>query len=432
VTDRSRQGVEALRQRDFGLYWCARVVAVLATEMQSTAVGWHIYRLTGRELDLGLVGLAQFAPFALLFLITGLVADRFSRVRILAICVGAQSACAIAFFAMTHAGAANSTWILTILVAFGISRAFQAPVQQSIVPNLVPQRLVANAIAWMSSGHQIARIAGPTIAGLTIALGEGGEDGEVPVYGAVAVLLCLSMLLTVLIRGRAQVLSREPVTLRTLMAGMRFIWTRQVIFAAVVLDLFAVLFGGATALLPIYAKDILHVGSEGFGLLRSALMVGAFVGALILTQRAVPRPAGITLPITVGLFGAGVVVFGASETFWLSLVALFVMGAADVVSVFIRHNLVQLIVPDEMRGRVGAVVGVFVGASNELGDFRAGVTAYWWGTVPAVVAGGAVTLFVAASCLCVFPVLRRVDSLDPDALIRRFREPHGRSDASDR
>jgi len=183
--------------------------------------------------------------------------------------------------------------------------------------------------------------------------------------------------------------------------------------------------------LPIYAKDILHVGSEGFGVLRSALMAGAFVGALVLTQRAVPRPAGVTLLITVGLFGAGVVVFGASETFWLSLAALFVMGLADVVSVFIRHNLVQLIVPDEMRGRVGAVVGVFVGASNELGDFRAGVTAWWWGTVPAVVVGGAVTMFVAATCVWLFPVLRKVDSLDPDALIRRFRGPHGPRDPPD-
>lgn len=421
-----RRGVDAFRHHDFTLYWLARVLAVFAIEMQVTTVGWQVYRLTGRELDLGLVGLAQFAPFALLFLVTGLVADRFSRVRILALCVAIQAACAAAFFAMSHAGEARFGVILAVLVVFGIARSFQAPVLHSIVPNLVPREVFANAIAWISSGHQISRIGGPTAAGILIAVGAAGGVDEVFVYGLVTAMLLVSLCLTVSIRSRTQILSTEPASLATIVAGLRFMWTRQIIFAATALDLFAVLFGGAMALLPIYAKDILDVGSEGFGVLRSAFMVGALVGAIYLTQRPVTRRAGTKLLVVTAVFGIGVIVFGASEMFWLSVAALAVMGTADVISVFIRHNLVQLITPDEMRGRVGAVVSVFVGASNELGEFESGVTAHWWGTVPAVIVGGAATVAVAAVFAWAHPALRRVDSLDADALIENYRTPHDR------
>jgi MFS family permease len=419
-------GLAALRERDFALYWWSRLLAGLAIEMQSTAVGWQVYRLTGRALDLGLIGLAQFVPFALLFLVTGLVADRFSRVKILALCVGVQLLCGLAFFAMSSTGDASPLRILLVVGVFGISRAFHAPVAQSIVPNLVPAGLVANAIAWNSSGMQISRIAGPSIAGVLIAVGEARGVHELLVYAPVAGFFFVALVLTFLIRSRTQVLSREPMKLATLVAGLRFLWTRQVIFAVTALDLFAVLFSGAAALLPIYAKDILGVGSEGFGVLRSALMVGAFTMALVLTQRPVARRGGVKILAAVAAFGAGVVVFGTSTEFWLSMAALYVMGAADTLSVNIRQNLVQMVTPDEMRGRVGAVVSVFVGASNELGAFEAGVTADWWGTVPAVVFGGAVTMLTAATFWWAFPVLRRIEGLDPDSLIRRFRDPHGR------
>ncbi|NQU68920.1 MAG: MFS transporter [Rhodospirillales bacterium] len=420
------QGFGAFRHRSFAFYWFSRVLAVFAIEMQVTTIGWQVYGLTGRALDLGLIGLAQFAPFAALFLVTGLVADRYSRVRILAFCVIIQTACAITLLWLTQSATIAFGPILGVLVLFGIARAFQVPCLQSVVPNLVPNEVFANAVAWVSTGNQISRIGGPTIAGILIAVAEAADAGLSPVYVTVTLMLFAASILTFMIRPTGQKLNKDPMSLGMLVAGLHFIWTRQIIFAAVALDLFAVLFGGAVALLPIYAKDILDVGAEGFGILRSAFMVGAFTGALILTQRPVARRAGFKLLASTGIFGLGVIIFGASETFWISLIALAAMGVSDVVSVFIRHNLVQLITPDDMRGRVGAVVGVFVGASNELGEFESGVTAHWWGTVPAVIAGGAATLAVACAFTWAIPALRRIGSLDADHLVRNYRKPHGR------
>ena len=408
------------------MYWVSRILVALAMEMLSTAVGWQVYRLTGSQFALGLVGLAQFAPFIVLFLVTGLVADRFSRVKILASCVALQALGAAIFFAMTLSDAAAFGLIMVLLVLFGVARAFYAPLNQAMVPILVPPEMFGNAVAWQSSGNQVSRIAGPTLGGVLIAIGTAAGVNEVPVYATSTVLLAAAFGLTLFIRTRGQTISREPVTLDVLAAGLRFIWTRQVVFAAIALDLFAVLFGGATALLPVYARDILHVGAEGFGILRSALMAGAFLGALVLTQRPVTKRAGAKLLASVAIFGAGVMVFGVSTSFYLSLGALFVMGCADVVSVFIRHTMVQIITPDEMRGRVGAVVGVFVGASNEVGEFESGVTASWWGTVPAVVVGGAATLVTAVAFAWRFPALRQMASLDVIRLVDRYRPAHDR------
>ncbi len=423
---RRHGGLGALRHPAFALYWSSRILVALAMEMTSTAIGWQVYRLTGSQFALGLVGLAQFAPFIVLFLVTGLVADRFSRVRILAACVALQGIGAASFFAMTYTGAAAFAPIMALLVMFGIARAFYAPLNQAMIPILIPAELFGNAVAWQSSGNQVSRIAGPSLGGVLIAVGTAAGVNEVPVYATASVLLAAAFVMTLFIRTRGQTISREPVTFDTLAAGLRFIWTRQVVFAAIALDLFAVLFGGATALLPVYARDILHVGAEGFGILRSALMAGAFLGALVLTQRPVTRQAGAKLLAAVAIFGAGVVVFGVSTSFYLSLAALFVMGCADVVSVFVRHTMVQIVTPDEMRGRVGAVVGVFVGASNEVGEFESGVTASWWGTVPAVVVGGAATLVTAIVFAWQFPALRRMASLDVTRLIDRYRPPHDR------
>ncbi|MBO6781889.1 MAG: MFS transporter [Alphaproteobacteria bacterium] len=422
--------MRAFAHRDFRYFWATRVAGILATEMLVTTVGWQVYRLTASELNLGLVGLAQFAPFALLFLVSGIAADRLPRMRIILGCVALQTVCAAALFWGTATGSIDFAIILAILALFGVARAFQAPAQMAIVPNLVPSRDLANAIAWSSSGFQMARIIGPTVAGLLIAFGAARGEDEFFVYALAVATFVLATILAAMVRKPVQVTSTAPINIANILAGFKFIASRQVIFGAIGLDLFAVLFGGAIALLPVYATDILDVGADGFGVLRSAFTAGGFIGALYMTQMPIRRHAGIKLLAAVGIFGTGVIVFGVSELFWLSLAALVVMGLADSVSVFVRQNLVQIITPDEMRGRVSAVTAVFIGASNELGEFESGVTAHWWGTVPAVVVGGAATVPVAVTFAWLFPQLRRVDSLDPDDLVRRYRDPRTADAAS--
>ena len=413
---KSKAGRVAFQHADFRVFWLARVLGVFAIDMQITAVSWQVYQLTGKPLDLGLVGLTQFAPFFCLFLVAGTVADRYQRKRIMSACVTLQTLCAVAFFAMTATGQADFSTILAILVFLGIARTFQSPAQQAIVPLLVPKEHFANAVAWTSSGFQMARIAGPGIAGIMIVAGEQW------VYGTAVILFFCSTALTFLIKTNTQIISTAPITIENILAGLKFIMKRQIIIGAIGLDLFAVLLGGATALLPIFATDILNVGAAGFGALRAMLTVGAFAGALFLTQVPIRRHAGKSLLIAVAIFGLGIIVFGISTSFWLSLTALFVLGAADSVSIFVRNNLVQIITPDDMRGRVSAVSSVFVGASNEVGEFESGVTAEWWGVVPAVVVGGIGTIFIAGLFAKIFPQLRKVDSLDPDDLVRKYQK----------
>jgi MFS family permease len=416
-------GMRAFQHRDFRFFWATRVSGILATEMLVTTVGWQVYRLTASELNLGLIGFAQFAPFALLFLVSGVAADRLPRMRIIFGCISLQTVCATGLLWGTWSGQIDFSIILAILVLFGVTRAFQAPAQMAIVPNLVPSHDLANAIAWSSSGFQMARIIGPTIAGLLIALGASRGEDEFFVYVLAVIVFVIATILAAMVRSPVQIVSQVPITIGNILAGFKFIASRQVIFGAIGLDLFAVLFGGAIALLPVYATTILDVGADGFGILRSAFTFGGFAGAVYMTQQPVARYAGKKLLVAVGIFGLGVIVFGLSEIFWLSLVALVVMGIADSVSVFVRQNLVQIITPDEMRGRVSAVTAVFIGASNELGEFESGVTAHWWGTVPAVLVGGAATITVAVSFAWLFPHLRKVDSLEPDELIRLYRDP---------
>ncbi len=404
----------AFQYADFRYYWLARVLGSLAVDMQVTAVGWQVYDLTGNPFDLGLVGSVQVLPFFLLFPLAGVAADRVPRKQIMTACVSAEALCAVSFFALTITGAITFPLMLVILTVLGIARAFQLPAQQAIVPVFVPEQHFGNAVAWASTGSQVSRIAGPGIAGLMLIAGEQW------VYGTVAVLLCIATVLTFRIRANTQIISRDPLRLSTVFAGFRFILQRQIILGAIGLDLFAVFLGGATALLPIYAKDILMVGPSGFGLLRAMHMLGAFAGALWFTQRPIRRHAGRKLLIAVGIFGGAIVVFGLSTDLWLSLGALCILGAADSVSMFVRANLVQIITPDHMRGRVSAVSGVFIGASNELGEFESGITAAWWGVVPAVVIGGIGTMVVAVSFTMLFPQLRRVDSLDPHDLVQRY------------
>ncbi len=426
-TSRSpRRGFEAFAHRDFTLFWIYRFISTAAIEMLITTVGWQVYRLTGSELDLGLIGLAQFAPFAILFPFTGLVADRYPRGRILMFCAALEVACAAAFVFMFVVGDTRFSVIMIVLVIFGIARAFQSAVQQSIVPVLVPDKDFGNAIAWVSTCSKISRVVGPVIAGFMIAAGEMSGTQELPVYVTIVCMLVVTLACTAMIHTNRQVLSKERVSLASLSAGLKFIWTRQVICAAVVLDLFAVLFGGAMALLPVYATTILDVGPEGLGFMRSAYMGGAFVGGLALTRWPVRQGAGVKLLMSTIIFGSGAIVFGLSTVFWISLCALAVMGTADMVSVFVRHNLVQLITPDDMRGRVGAATGMFIGASNELGELESGITAHWWGTVPAVVIGGVATIGVSLLVASLSPALRRVNGLDADRLISDYQAPHDR------
>jgi len=384
--------------------------------MQITALSWQVYQLTGKALDLGLVGLAQFMPFLMLFLISGSVADRYQRKKIMSICVAIQMLCALAFFIMTVTGNANFLAIFTILIFLGIARAFQSPAQSAIVPLLVPKEHFANAIAWTSSGFQMARIAGPGIAGIIIIAGEQW------VYGTAIILFVFSTIFTLMVRTNTQIISHVPVTIDNILAGLKFALKRQIIIGSIGLDLFAVLLGGATALLPIFATDILNVGPAGFGALRATHMIGALIGALTLTQYPISRHAGKKLLSTVAIFGLGIIVFGISTSFWLSLSALFILGAADSVSVFIRNNLVQIITPDNMRGRVSAVSAVFIGASNELGELESGVTAHFWGVVPAVIIGGIGTVFISGLFAMIFPQLREVDSLNHDDLVRKYQK----------
>lgn len=389
----------------FRYYLGARFLTTVAVQMQSVAIGWQVYGITGDPLDLGLIGLAQFLPFVVLVLPAGQVADRFNRRTILALCYMAEAACALLLLVFTVAGT-NEVWpVFAILVIFGVARAFAMPSSQAITPNLVPRSAFPNAVAINSSSSHIATIGGPALGGVLYVLGAG------TVYITVSIILLASVVLMFLVRLPSMPRSEEPANWHTLMEGIRFVRSRPIVLGAISLDLFAVLFGGAVALLPAYAADILHTGPEGLGLLRTAPAIGAAMIAIVLAFYPITRNVGVWLFAGVIVFGFAIIVFGLSTWFYLSLVALMFMGAGDMVSVYIRHMLVQLETPDHIRGRVSAVNAVFIGASNELGEFESGVTAAWFGLVPAVVFGGSATIAVAGLWARLFPQLARSDRL---------------------
>ncbi len=396
----------------FQRYWAARLCVTLAIQMQAVAIGWQIYDLTRRPLDLGLVGLAQFLPSLGLALVTGHVADRYDRRTVMALCIIVEALCAVLFLTFTLQGGTNTLFLFGVLVLFGTARAFEFPASVALMPNLIPQRLFTNAAAWSSSSWQVATIVGPAIGGLLYAI------GPETVYGCCVLMFLLSAFLVNTIRIEHREREQMAATWESVVAGISFIRGQPVVLGAASLDLFAVLLGGATALLPVYARDILHVGPWGLGLLRSAPAVGALVTALIVARRPIQRHAGAILLGAVGVFGLSIVVFGLSHNLWLSLLALTILGASDMVSVVIRRVLVLVKTPDEMRGRVSAVESVFIGASNELGEFESGVTAAWFGVVPAVVLGGLGTLAVVGLWARIFPQLRQVDSLEGERLER--------------
>lgn len=398
-------GWVAFRHRDFTLYCLARLLSATAVQMQTVAIGWLVYDRTSSPLALGLVGLAAFLPAIGFALLTGHVADRFDRRLVLLGCYAPTIAASCGLF-LWLAGGGQAIWpVFVLTIVFGTTRAFANPAGQALVPNLVPLEQLGNAVAWNSSAWQTATIAGPALGGLLYAFG-----GTV-VFAVAAVLFAITFILIACIRHRKAKGVVEKASWETLVAGIRFIRQKQAILGAISLDLFAVLLGGATALLPIYARDILVVGPEGLGLLRSMPAIGAASTALFLAWRPLQRRTGRRMFQAVAIFGLATVGFGLSRDLVLSLLLLFGMGAADMVSVFIRQTLVQIDTPDAMRGRVSAVNSVFIGASNELGEFESGTLAWVIGTVPAVVVGGLGTLLVAALWARWFPELRNRDRL---------------------
>ena len=389
--------------------WVARLFGTAASQMLLVAIGWHMYDLTGSAWDLGLVGLYQFMPALVLALYAGHVVDRHHRGRILAMCLAVQGLVGLALLA-AHVGHQDSrALLLGLSVVLGAVRAFQMPAQQALTPMLVPPLMLPRAMAFSSAGMQGAIIGGPALGGLLFVAGTG------VVYGASVLLFVIGCVLVLGLRYVQPARVREPVTMATVFAGVDFIWRRKPVLGAVSLDLFAVLLGGAVALLPIYAKDILHTGAWGMGLLRSAPAVGALLTSIVLTRRPIERHVGRTLLIAVALFGLCMVVFGLSQSFLISLIALAVSGGADMVNVVIRQTLVQLETPDAMRGRVSAVNSIFIGASNQLGEFESGATAALLGPVGSVVLGGVGTIAVAAAWFKLFPSLAQRDRIVPEA-----------------
>jgi len=381
--------------------------------MISVAVGWQIYALTHRPLDLGLVGLAQFAPGVLLFLVGGHTADRHSRQAILRVCYTGFALCAIALLGFSLHGLGSVWPIYAVLIANGAIRAFNAPAGQALLPQLVKPEHFPNAVTWGSSFFQTATILGPVAGGLIY----GFASSPAPVYGCATVAYLIALVLLAAIRlniaAREQIEEEE---VGMILEGLRYIWRSKLVLGCMSLDLFAVLLGGAVALLPVYAREILHAGPNGLGLLRAAPGVGAVLVAVLIAHYPLRRRAGIAMLWCVCGFGVFTIVFGLSHSLTLSFIALLLTGAFDMVSVIVRSTLVQLATPDEMRGRVSAVNMLFIGASNEFGQFESGITAQWFGAVPAVVLGGAGSIAVVALWSWLFPALRRVNRLAPEAL----------------
>ena len=392
-------------QRAFVQLWLARLFGVAAGQMLMVAIAWQMYELTGSAWDLGLVGLLQFAPALLLTLPAGHIVDRYHRGRIVALCLAVQVVSAGLLGAGSAGGFATREALLAVSVVLGTVRAFQMPAQQALTPLLVPAVLLPRALAFSAAGLQGAIIAGPAIGGLVYAA------GPAVTYGVCALLFALACVFCAFLRYAHEPPPQERPTWATLMAGVHFVLGHKVVLGAISLDLFAVLFGGATALLPMFAKDILHVGPWGLGLLRSAPAVGALLISAALTRWPVQRRTGPVLLGAVAVYGAATLLFGVSTSMLLSMAALAVTGAADMVSVVIRSTLVQLETPDAMRGRVSAVNSVFIGASNQLGEFESGATAAVMGPVGSVVLGGVATLAVAGLWLRFFPALAQRDAL---------------------
>jgi len=396
------------RHRPFLLFWFARLSVTASYQMLVVAVGWQLYALTSNPFDLGLIGLIQFIPAMLLFLVVGQVTDRYDRRRVLMFCQTVEAIAAATLLTGLLSGATSRGLILAVAFILGVARAFEVTAMQIIVPGLVPQRLVPRAVAGSATANQAATITGPALGGFLYAL------GPAVVYGVCLTLFAAAALLALMIQMERVAPTRAPLTLAGFFGGIAFMRHSPVVFGVISLDLFVVLLGGVTALLPVFARDVFAAGPWALGLLRAAPGCGALMMALTLTRRPIERHAGKMMFAAVAGFGLAAVVFALSGRFVVALAALALLGACDMVSVVIRMTLVQLGTPDELRGRVTAVNGLFIGASNQLGEFRAGAMASWLGAVPAVLVGGIGTLVITLLWTRLFPALWRADRMGGD------------------
>ena len=401
-----------LGQRDFVLFWLSRFVAVLGVQVQGVALGWHIYEIARETMDVkraalivSLIGLVSFLPVLLLALPAGETADRHDRRRILLRCYAAEIVVALGLAGVTFFGWASVPVLLGAAALFGAARSFFSPASTALGPMLVPRVLLPRAIAWQSLAWQTASIGGPALGGVLVA------TSPTLSYGVAAALYLTAAVCIFLIRGNAQPVVQPGSRWSLMKEGLAYVWNNKIVFGAISLDLFAVILGGATLLLPVFAKDVLHVGAEGFGILRAGPAIGAAVVAFWLASNPIRKHAGIIMFTAVGLFGVGTLIFGLSTTMWLSMAGLILLGGADMVSVNIRQTLVQLATPDHMRGRVATVSSLFIGASNELGEFESGLVARFLGPVGAAVFGGVGAIVVTGVWAKLFPELRKADRL---------------------
>jgi MFS family permease len=419
----------AFKSRDFRLYQAARLMVILGAEAQSVAVAWQVYALTHSALDLGYTGLALFLPGLFVMLAAGHAADRYDRRKIILLCYGLQACCTAALLWLSMSATAlqhGRIWpIYAVLVGIGLGRAFSGPAASAMLPSLVPKEHFVNAVTWGATVYQIANMSGPAVGGILFTLPLAGAvamwNGAPIVYAFTLLMLLGFITLVSMIRAK-MVTEKKAFSVRTVLAGLEYVWRAKLLLGSISLDLFAVLLGGATALLPIFATDILHAGPRGLGLLRAMPSVGALAVSLTMVARPIKRRAGVTMLVCVGIFGAATVVFGLSKSIWLSSAALVLVGASDMVSVVVRSSVLQLATPPEMRGRVSAVNWLFIGASNEFGEFESGLTAHWWGAVRAVVIGGIGSMAVTAAAAGLFPQLRRADALTAESLMAVNRE----------
>jgi MFS family permease len=408
-------------------------MVILGAEAQSVAVAWQVYAITHSALDLGYTGLALFLPGLFFMLAAGHAADRYDRRKIILLCYGLQAVCTAVLLWLSMSATAlqhGRVWpIYAVLVGIGFGRAFSGPAASAMLPSLVPKEHFVNAVTWGATVYQIANMSGPAVGGILFTLPLAGVvamwNGAPIVYAFTLLMLLGFITLVSMIRAKMVVTEKKAFSMKTVLAGLEYVWRAKLLLGSISLDLFAVLLGGAVALLPIFATDILHAGPRGLGLLRAMPSVGALAVSLTMVVRPIKRRAGAMMLVCVGIFGAATVVFGLSKSIWLSSAALVLVGASDMVSVVIRSSVLQLATPPEMRGRVSAVNWLFIGASNEFGEFESGLTAHWWGAVRAVVIGGIGSMAVTASAAGLFPQLRRADALTADALMGANRELSG-------
>ncbi len=409
----------AFRSRDFRLYQSARLLVILGAEAQSVAVAWQVYQITHSALSLGYTGLALFLPGLLFVLPAGHVADRYDKRYVILACYALQAVCTAVLLWISIHKIGSIVPIYAVLFLIGMGRCFSGPAASAMLPSLVPKGDFVNAVTWGATVFQVANATGPMVGGFlfTASIAALGKwQGAPVVYCFTLAMMCGFLALVGAIRVRAVAGPKKAFNMNTVLAGLRYVVQTRLLLGSISLDLFAVLLGGAVALMPIFAHDVLHAGPTGLGVLRAMPSLGALAVSLFLVFKPIQRRAGKTMMVCVGIFGAATVLFGLSRSIWVSMVALLLVGASDMVSVVIRSSILQLATPPEMRGRVSAVNWLFIGASNEFGEFESGLTASWWGAVRAVVIGGIGSLVVTGTAAIVFPALRNADQLTAESL----------------